>query len=336
MIADSLNPIQQQLLTELGINYLWGRSLAPNLQRVPTQSVPKSSAQALAAVDVGVDTVQVATQAAEAASAESAQAAAETARKMLQQARHRLPELAKPTSTVTASASPIVATPAVSSARTASERAAQAQPQAAAPSAELSLHELSWQALVSYAAECYGSGLSEASRAAFFSAEALEPKADWLFIEQLPSTSSYHQAEAVSVDADRLFEAMLSALALQRHEVQRLPLLLYDAAHEPRTGKDPASALSLIFIEQLKRIRPRCIVAFGDAAAALLAVDSGLLALRRQELVFEHPALGSIPVVATFSPQYLLLHSSEKAQSWQDLKRARRLIRARGECQSAF
>ena len=189
---------------------------------------------------------------------------------------------------------------------------------------------------MSYAAECYGSALSEASRAAIFSTEALEPKADWLFIEQLPSTSSYHQAEAVSVDADRLFEAMLSALALQRHEVQRLPLLLYDAAHEPRTGKDPASALSLIFIEQLKRIRPRCIVAFGDAAAALLAVDSGLLALRRQELVFEHPALGSIPVVATFSPQYLLLHSSEKAQSWQDLKRARRLIRARGECQSAF
>ena len=325
MIADSLNPIQQQLLIELGINYLWGRSLAPNLQRVPTQSVPKSSALALAAVDVGVDTVQVATQAAEAASGESAQAAAETARKMLQRARHRLPEVAK--------SSPVVATPAVASARTASEGAT--LPQAALSSAALSLHELSWQALVSYAAECYGSALSEASRAAIFSAEAQEPKADWLFIEQLPSTSSYHQAEAVSVDADRLFEAMLSALALQRHEVQRLPLLLYDAVHEPRTGKDPASALSLIFIEQLKRIRPRCIVAFGDAAAALLAVDSGLLALRRQELVFEHPALGSIPVVATFSPQYLLLHSSEKAQSWQDLKRARRLIRAQDECQSA-
>lgn len=326
MIADSLNPIQQQLLTELGINYLWGRSLAPNLQRVPVQAAPKSSAQALAAADVGVDTVQVATQAAEAASAESAQAAAETARKMLQRARHRLPGVAK--------SSLVVATPAVASARTASEGATQAQ--AAVSSAELSLHELSWQALVSYAAECYGSALSEASRAAIFSTEALEPKADWLFIEQLPSTSSYHQAEAASIDADRLFEAMLSALALQRHEVQRLPLLLYDAAHEPRTGKDPTSALSLIFIEQLKRIRPRCIVAFGDAAAALLAVDSGLLALRRQELVFEHPALGSIPVVATFSPQYLLLHSSEKAQSWQDLKRARRLIRARGECQSAF
>lgn len=320
MIADSLNPIQQQLLIELGINYLWGRSLAPNLQRVPTQSVPKSSAQALESADVGA-------QAAEAPCAESAQAAAETARKMLQRARHRLPEVAKP-------ASSVVATPAVGSASAAAEEVA-TQPQATVSSAELSLHELSWQALVSYAAACYGSALSEASRAAIFSAEVVEPKADWLFIEQLPSTSNYHQAEAASVDADRLFEAMLSALALQRHEVQRLPLLLYDAAHEPRTGKDPASALSLIFIEQLKRIRPRCIVAFGDAAAALLAVDSGLLALRRQELVFEHPALGSIPVVATFSPQYLLLHSSEKAQSWQDLKRARRLIRAQDECQSA-
>lgn len=325
MIADSLNPIQQQLLIELGINYLWGRSLAPNLQRVPAQSVPESSAQALAAAEAGANTEQ-APQASTIASAESAQAAAETARKMLQQARHRLPEVAK--------SSPVVATPAVASGRTASEEAT--QPQAALSSAELSLHELSWQALVSYAAECYGSALSEASRAAIFSAEAQEPKADWLFIEQLPSTSNYHQAEAALIDADRLFEAMLSALALQRHEVQRLPLLLYDAAHEPRTGKDPASALSLIFIEQLKRIRPRCIVAFGDAAAALLAVDSGLLALRRQELVFEHPALGSIPVVATFSPQYLLLNSSEKAQSWQDLKRARRLIRAQGECQSAF
>lgn len=325
MIADSLNPIQQQLLIELGINYLWGRSLAPNLQRVPAQSVPESSAQAQAAAEAGANTEQV-PQASTIASAESAQAAAETARKMLQQARHRLPEVAK--------SSPVVATPAVASGRTASEGAT--QPQAAVSSAELSLQELSWQALVSYAAECYGSALSEASRAAIFSAEAQEPKADWLFIEQLPSTSNYHQAEAALIDADRLFEAMLSALALQRHEVQRLPLLLYDAAHEPRTGKDPASALSLIFIEQLKRIRPRCIVAFGDAAAALLAVDSGLLALRRQELVFDHPALGSIPVVATFSPQYLLLNSSEKAQSWQDLKRARRLIRAQGECQSAF
>ncbi|WP_432784612.1 hypothetical protein AAEX37_01569 [Oligella sp. MSHR50489EDL] len=331
MIADSLNLIQKQMLTELGIDYLWGRSLAPDLQKVLDAANASGLSEPAGTEDLSADAVQLSASDAEVttpeastpATPESAQAAAEAVRKMLQRAKHRLPESSQKIPTEGSIPSQSVASLSVSMSAPATQ---QTQAGVAAAGTAYSLHELSWQALLAYAAECYGGELSEQTRAALFTTQAVNPAADWLFIEQLPNEATHRPEHSVLAETEKLFGQMLLALALQPQAVQRLPLLMYSAERERGANKNLSSHLSPIMMEQIKRIRPKCIVAFGDAAAALLKVESGLLALRRQALLFEHPDIGSIPVVATFSPQYLLHHSSEKAQAWQDLKRARRII----------
>lgn len=59
---------------------------------------------------------------------------------------------------------------------------------------------------------------------------------------------------------------------------------------------------------------------------SLLEVNKGLLALMREELQFQHPSLGVIPVGRHFPLYYLLSNGDAKAQAWQALKQARQVI----------
>jgi len=62
-------------------------------------------------------------------------------------------------------------------------------------------------------------------------------------------------------------------------------------------------------------VAPRCILAFGAAAAqVLLGDDAPLGGLRGR--VRTH---AGVPVVVTFPPAYLLRHPAEKAKAWADL-----------------
>ena len=341
--ADTLNPLQQQMLAELGIDYLWGKSLSPDLQKVLSKSVADAGvdAHSTAAVSQQQDSSQqdaaisgvTPAESFTPASQESAQAHAEEARKMLQRARHRLPDTPNRAASEVAPLSQAnVSLPPMQSTQV---RTVPAAPEAQKPEVSQSpsvqpkgsLSEMSWQELRVYAEGCHACELNEQRQKTVFSNQSEERQADWLFIEQMPSESDDKQGQPMSAEAGALFEQMLLALGLQRSDIAILPLIKCRPTHEGSFKKEWLSACSPILIEQIKRIKPKCIVAFGDAATSLLQEDSGLLALRRRELFFEHPQTGRIPVIATFSPHYLLLNSSEKAQTWQDLKRARQIIR---------
>ena len=78
-------------------------------------------------------------------------------------------------------------------------------------------------------------------------------------------------------------------------------------------------------------MQPRCILAFGRAAAAaLLGADAPLGKLREQ--VHER---GGIPVVVTFALPYLLRHAADKPRAWADLCRAVAAIAERPACPHA-
>ena len=75
---------------------------------------------------------------------------------------------------------------------------------------------------------------------------------------------------------------------------------------------------------QVALIKPRLIVLLGRVAVqAILGEDRSLAGLRGKELAY-----GDIPVVVTYHPAYLLRNLPDKAKAWEDLCRARALMRA--------
>lgn len=339
----TLNPIQRQIFSEVGIDYLWGETLAVNLQRA-VEGVEDSKSVSDSASLIGVDTQaidtstqQIATVVSEPvtpASQQEIQDHAQKALKILQRARHRLPETpvaatsSTPVSQETEVVEPVpVAQPTQILQPQQTQQPPQEQERQTVHQGQKSLSQMSWQELRDYAESCIACELKDQRQGTVFANHNEERQSDWLFLEQVPSESDEISGEPMSSEAGVLFDQMLFALGLARSEVAVLPLIKCRPDLSMGFNKDWLSACSPILLEQIKRIKPKCIVAFGDAAAVLLQEDKGLLALRRQELFFEHAELGKIPVIATFSPHFLLLNSAAKAQSWQDLKRARQLVR---------
>ncbi|HNE40286.1 uracil-DNA glycosylase family protein, partial [Accumulibacter sp.] len=82
---------------------------------------------------------------------------------------------------------------------------------------------------------------------------------------------------------------------------------------------------------QIALIQPRLIVLLGRAAAhALLGEIGSLGSLRGRSLSYSPPAGSTrpIPLVVTYHPAYLLRTLPDKAKAWEDLCRARALMRS--------
>lgn len=319
--VDSLNPIQRQMLTELGIDFLWGESLAPKLQRtvqagtdsVATTAEGASVAEVVSHQPASVDKqepVVMATQ-------EVASANADMARKMLQRAKHRLP------SGVTSAAA--IATAADKVRAPAQQVAPSSNPplDSAASSATNGFSALSWQELCALAATQEFDMPLEERVVSVIEDKSEGRQCDWLFIDQLFYLDAERYGLTKAKQVRSLFGEMLFALGLQQSEVAVLPLL------KSQTSSQKQPTVGPILLEQIKRLQPKCIVALGDVAVSLLQADKGLLALMNQTQAFHHPELGQIPLVTIFSPYYLLSNGTAKAQTWQGLKRARQIVRER-------
>ena len=316
--VNHLNPIQRQMLTELGIDFLWGESLAPTLQKTV-----KASAAPVKGSEVATDDSSKTAASSETyqqqpsiqpqapvtmATPEVASANAAMARKMLQRAKHRIPAVAAPDE-LAPTAQNVVTPSQASSAMSATQET---------NSSSNELSTLSWQSLAEMAATQELELPMEQRVVSVLEDKSEGRQVDWLFIDQLYYLDAERYGFNKAKQVRTLFSQMLLALGLEQSDIAILPLLTsQQATHRA------------IFLEQIKRLQPKCIVAFGDAAASLLQEDKGLLALMSQTQYFQHPELGQIPLVTIFSPYYLLANGSAKAQTWQGLKRARKIIRER-------
>lgn len=316
--VNHLNPIQRQMLTELGVDFLWGESLAPTLQKTV-----KASAAPVKGGEVATDDSSKTAASSETyqqqpsiqpqapvtmATPEVASANAAMARKMLQRAKHRIPAVAAPDE-LAPTAQNVVTPSQASSAMAATQET---------NSSSNELSTLSWQSLAEMAATQELELPMEQRVVSVLEDKSEGRQVDWLFIDQLYYLDAERYGFSKAKQVRTLFSQMLLALGLEQSDIAILPLLTsQQATHRA------------IFLEQIKRLQPKCIVAFGDAAASLLQEDKGLLALMNQTQYFQHPELGQIPLVTIFSPYYLLANGSAKAQTWQGLKRARKIIRER-------
>ena len=154
-------------------------------------------------------------------------------------------------------------------------------------------------------------------------------QADWLFVGEGPGAEEDERGEPFVGQAGRLLDAMLTAIDLRRGEGVYIANAV--KCRPPNNRTPEASELAACrpyLVRQIALLRPRLIVLLGRVAVqSLLGEDASLASLRGKALRYRENGL-DIPVLVSYHPAYLLRNLPDKAKAWEDLCRARELMRA--------
>lgn len=147
--------------------------------------------------------------------------------------------------------------------------------------------------------------------------------ASWMIIGEAPGAEEDRRGEPFVGRAGKLLDEMLRAIGLQRSEVFIANILKC----RPPNNRDPlqeeADHCRDHLEMQIDLLKPRVVVAVGRIAAQqLLKTDAPLGTLRGKTHSLRD---GSLPLIVTYHPAYLLRSPSQKSKAWEDLCLARRI-----------
>ena len=185
---------------------------------------------------------------------------------------------------------------------------------------------LGWDELQQSIADCRACGLC-AERKQVVPGVG-DAKAGWLFIGEGPGAEEDARGEPFVGPAGKLLDAMLAAIDLQRGD----DVYITNAVKcRPPGNRTPEAAEISACAPYLKRqialLQPKVIVLLGRVAVhAVLGEEGALSGLRGQTFAYRDGER-AIPVVVTYHPAYLLRTLPDKAKAWEDLCRARALMR---------
>ncbi|EXI69046.1 MAG: uracil-DNA glycosylase, family 4 [Candidatus Accumulibacter adjunctus] len=188
---------------------------------------------------------------------------------------------------------------------------------------------MGWEELRQSAATCRACNLCQGRRQAVLGVGDL--KADWLFIGEGPGAEEDARGEPFVGPAGKLLDAMLAAIDLQRGRDVYIANAVKCRPPGNRTPEPSEIAACAPFLRrQIVLLQPRLIVLLGRAAAHAVLGEVGSLAnMRGRSFAYNSPTGGeNIPVVVSYHPAYLLRTLHDKARAWEDLCRARALMRA--------
>ncbi|MDR1367984.1 MAG: uracil-DNA glycosylase [Candidatus Accumulibacter sp.] len=188
------------------------------------------------------------------------------------------------------------------------------------------ISEMSWDQLRQSIAVCRTCGLCNHRKQAVPGVG--DKDAAWMFIGEGPGAEEDKRGEPFVGQAGKLLDAMLAAIDLKRGEdvyianaVKCRPL----GNRTPEVGE--LAACQPYLRRQIELVSPKLIVLLGRiAVSSALGHEGALSGLRGQRLRYVESAV-DIPVVVTYHPAYLLRNLSDKAMAWEDLCRARELMR---------
>lgn len=153
--------------------------------------------------------------------------------------------------------------------------------------------------------------------------------ADWLFVGEGPGAEEDAQGEPFVGQAGKLLDAMLDSIGLRRgHDVY----IANAVKCRPPENRTPEAAeidaCRPFLARQIALLKPRLIVLLGRAAVRAVLREDGSLASLRGKTLSYRAGERDIPVVVTYHPAYLLRTLPDKAKAWEDLCRARSLMRS--------
>ena len=155
-----------------------------------------------------------------------------------------------------------------------------------------------------------------------------DENADWLFIGEGPGVEEDARGEPFVGPAGKLLDAMLAAIELKRGDDVYIANAVKCRPPDNRTPEAAEMAACAPYLKrQIAMLQPKLIVLLGRAAVHSVLGENGTLAsLRGKPLSYQDGEL-TIPVVVTYHPAYLLRNLPDKAKAWEDLCRARALMR---------
>jgi DNA polymerase len=145
-----------------------------------------------------------------------------------------------------------------------------------------------------------------------------------MFIGEAPGRDEDIQGIPFVGRAGQLLTKMIEAIGLGRDEVYIANVIKCRPPENRNPEPDEVASCEPFLFRQVETIGPRVIVALGTfAAQALLKTQEPISRLRGR--VFKYRGADLIP---TFHPAYLLRSPERKRDSWEDLKKARSLLKA--------
>jgi uracil-DNA glycosylase family 4 len=145
--------------------------------------------------------------------------------------------------------------------------------------------------------------------------------AQWMFIGDETDAAEDIEAQPFVGQAGALLDKMIVAMQNKCNEqvdfyITNAVKCKTPANRHPQT--EEIETCQNYLHQQIKFIQPKIIIILGRfAAQAVLNTKLGIHILRETKLEYK-----SIPVIATYSPEYLLRNPHEKNKAWEDLQKA--------------
>ena len=155
-----------------------------------------------------------------------------------------------------------------------------------------------------------------------------DENADWLFIGEGPGAEEDARGEPFVGQAGKLLDAMLAAIDLQRGEDVYIANAVKCRPPGNRTPEVEEMAACRPYLQrQIALLKPKLIVLLGKAAMQAVLGEDGTLSSMRGKTLSYRAGATEIPLLVTYHPAYLLRNLPDKARAWEDLCRARSLMR---------
>ena len=185
-----------------------------------------------------------------------------------------------------------------------------------------------WMSLRQAVDACAGCGRAASRTVPVFGSGS--EQAAWMVVGHQPDDGDDAAGEPYSGASGQLLDQMLGAIGASRARDVFLTQSLKCRAPDDRSPQpEELAACSGHLSHQIGLLRPALILALGHSAArSLLDIESSnrdLGDLRGRAHVWRSGEL-RIPVVVTHDPAHLLGHPQDKAQTWADLRLARRSL----------
>ena len=184
---------------------------------------------------------------------------------------------------------------------------------------------LDWDQLQDRVAQCSKCGLHKTRTQTVFGVG--DRDADWMIIGEAPGQEEDRRGEPFVGRAGQLLDQMLQAVGLSRQSVFIANVLKCRPPNNRDPSNDEAAACRDYLERQIDLIQPRIVLAVGRIAAQkLLGSDAPLGRLRGKRHYLKD---GTLPLVVTYHPAYLLRSPSQKRKAWQDLCMAQDIVNER-------
>jgi DNA polymerase len=148
------------------------------------------------------------------------------------------------------------------------------------------------------------------------------PRAALMFVGEAPGADEDEQGIPFVGRAGQLLTRIIEAIGLGREDVYIANVIKCRPPGNRNPEPDEVATCQPFLVRQIDAIRPKVIVALGTfAARALVGGNAPISRLRGR--VF---ACRGAQVVPTFHPAYLLRNPAAKRDTWEDMKKVRRLL----------